>query len=260
MGNWEGAGKGAAGGAMAGAAFGPWGAAIGGVAGGAIGYFSGGESGEEKKSRQMLEDYYRRVQGRQPIQMDPTQYGATSQDVRARQIGLTDQLQSISNGTGPSLATEQLKQATDRNSAQQMSFANSGRGGPMAASRAMNNTARLGAVAAQDASVARMAEANQARQLLGLNLHGIRGSDEEMSRFNASQGNEMNQANMWSRLKQQGMNDEAAFNIINQLRGQNTATNGRPDLSDQILAGGASMYAQYQSQKAASAAAAAKQS
>lgn len=247
--------KGAGGGAMAGFAVGgPVGAAIGGGLG-LLGGFGGGESEQEKQRRQMLMDYYKQVQGRQPVGLGATQYGQTSGDIRSRQLGLADQLQSISNGTGPSLATEQLKQATDRNTAQQASFANTGRAGAMGAMQAANNSARLGAQAGQDAAVARMAEANQARQLLGLNLHGMRSADEDMSKFNAGQGNEMTQAGFWGRLKQMGMNDDAALNLMQQLGGQNAAVANRPGLGDQILAGGAGMYSTAMTQKAASRAA-----
>jgi len=263
MANWSAGGKGAAGGAMTGAAagsvFGPWGTVIGGVGGGIIGGIGGlmsdEESGDEKRARQMLMDYYAQIQGRQPVQLGATQYGQVSQDIRGRQMSLADQLEAISTGKGPSLAEQQLRSATDRNVSQQASFANSGRGGMMAAGRAANNSARLGAVAAQDAGVARVAEANQARQLLGLNLHGMREADESMSRFNAGQGNEMSQAQMWATLKNRGMTDDAIFRTIAGLQGQNIAVSGRPDFSDQMLAGGAGMYSQYMSQKAASNAA-----
>lgn len=247
--------KGAAGGALAGGAVGgPVGALIGGGLG-LLGGFGGGESENEKRSRQMLMDYYNKVNGRQPIQMGAQQMGQVSQPIRARQLSLADQLEAISSGKGPSLATEQLRQATDRNVAQQASFANSGRGGPMAAAQAANNSARLGAQAAQDSGIQRIAEANQARQLLGLNLHGMREQDEGMSRFNAAQGNDMSQAQMWANLKARGMDDEAIMGVIGRLQGQNTAVAGRPGLGDQLLSGGAGMYSQAMAQRAASRAA-----
>jgi hypothetical protein len=242
--DWKQGIEGGAGGAMAGASLGPWGAAGGGALGLLSGFFGKKESDDEQKSRQMLMDYYRNIQGRQPIQLGPTTFGQQS-DVRARQISLADQLDAISRGQGPSLAEQQLRSATDRNVAQQASFANSGRGGPMAAARAMNNSARLGAVASQDAAAARIQEANQARQLLGLNLHGIRGADESMSQFNAGQQNQQSVAQMWGTLKQQGMTDEAALSILGKLQGQNSETGQRAGLGGQLMAGGANMFAQY---------------
>lgn len=250
--------KGAAGGALSGAALGTqimpgWGTAIGAVGGGLIGLFGGGfgggESEDEQKSRQMLMEYYRRIQNRQPITPVTASQGTVS-DVRNRQLTLADQLSAMGRGEGPSLAEAQLRSATDRNAAQQSSFANSGRGGPMAASRAANNTALLGARAAQDAASARIQERNAALQLLGLNLHGIRSGDEEMSRFNAGQRNEVATQNMWARLKQMGMDDEAALAIIGKLQGQNTEISNRPGTGDQLMAGGAGMFSLASSMRA----------
>ncbi len=245
--------KGAAGGALTGAGVGTAimpgiGTAVGAVGGGLIGLLGGGLSGngetdDEKKRRQMLMDYYRSIQGRQAPQMGAASLGQLS-DVRGRQLSLADQLDAISRGQGPSLAEQQLRSATDRNVAQQASFANSGRGGPMAAARAANNSARLGAIAAQDAAAGRIAEGNAARQLLGLNLHGIRDSDESMSRFNASAQNEQAYQNMFARLKMMGMNDEVALQAMGQLGQQNAQVASRPTMGDQLLAGGAGAFSQ----------------
>lgn len=248
--NWGGAAKGAGGGALAGGAFGPWGAAIGGVAGGAIGLFSGGESKNDQSTRNMLMDYYKSVQSRQPYNMAPTQYGQISGDVRNQQQSLNDQLTALSQGKGPSLAEQQLRSATDRNVSQAAGFANSGRGGPMAVSQAANNQARMGAQASQDAASARIAESNQARQLLGLNLHGMREQDENMSQFNAGQGNQMSQAQLLALIHQRQMQDQGVMGAIGGLQGQNTAQYGRPQLSDQILAGGAGLYSLAATQRA----------
>lgn len=238
------AAKGAGGGALAGGMFGPIGAGIGAVGGGLLGGFLGGntENDNEQQSRQMLMDYYKNVQNRAPVSMGPQQMGQTSNGVRNQQQSLVDQLTALSQGKGPSLAEQQLRSATDRNVAQQASFANSGRGGPMAAGMAMNNSARLGAMAGQDAAAARIAESNQARQLLGLNLHGMRDMDENMSRFNAQQGNDMSQAQMWANLKARGMDDESAMAAIKAMQGQNESTANRPSFGDQILAGGAGLF------------------
>lgn len=255
----KGAGGGALAGASMGAALGPWGAAAGGVIGGGIGLLSGfgdKETENEKAQRQMLMDYYAKLQNR-PMQPGMTAAQGMTSDVRGRQLGLLDQLKGMSEGKGPSLAEAQLRSATDRNVAQQAGMANSGRGGPMSVLAAQNNMAHLGARSAQDAAAARIQEQQQALQLYGLNLHGTRGADEEMSRFNAGQSNDVNAQNMWARLKQMGMQDDAALQIMSQLGGQNAGQASRPGLGDQVLAGGAGMYSQYATQSAASKAAAA---
>lgn len=248
--NYGGGLKGAAGGALAGSSFGPVGTVAGGLIGGAVGLFGGGESEQEKQNRERLDAYYNEVHNRAPVQLGPTQYGQTSGDMRNRQLSLADQLQALSEGKGPSLAEQQMRSATDRNVAQQTSFANSGRGGPMAAGRAANNSARLGADAAGQAMQGRIAEGNQARSLLGLNLHGMRGQDEQMSQFNATQGNEANQAQMWATLKQQGMTDDAILQILGKKQAQESNVQGRTSEGDAILAGGASMFNTYATNKA----------
>lgn len=251
MANYGEGGKGAVGGALGGAGIGTMiapgigtaiGAGAGALIGGLGGLFSGDkESADEQKTRQMLMDYYNSVNGRQPYQLGATQYGQTS-DVRGRQLTLADQLQALSEGKGPSLAEQQLRSATDRNVAQQASFANSGRGGPMAAARAANNSARLGAQSAQDAASARIAESMKARELLGLNLHGIRGADEEMSRFNAGQGNQMSQAQLLALINQRRNDDDTRVRLLGGLQSQNSSVYGRPGTGDQILAGGAGLF------------------
>lgn len=249
--NWDSGLQGAAGGALtgaaAGAAAGPWGAAIGGVVGGGIGLFAGGMSGnqsdDEKKQREMLMDYYRRIQ-EMPTPNYRAGQASMSNDIRNRQITLADQLAAMGRGEGPSLAEAQLRSATDRNTSQQAGMANSGRGGAMAAGRAANNMALLNAKAAQDAAASRIQEQQGALNLLGLNLHGIRGSDEEMNRFNTQQMNEQKAANMWAQLKKMGMTDEASLAALSQLDKQNATQAGRTSRGEQLLAGGAGAFSQ----------------
>jgi hypothetical protein len=126
----------------------------------------------------------------------------------------------------------------------QQAFANSGRGGPLAAMQAANNSARLGAQSAQDSATARIQEQQMALNQLGLTLHGARGADEEMNRFNTGQTNETSQANMLARLKAMGMNDDASLALLRQMSGNSQAEAARPGMGDQILAGGAGAFAQ----------------
>lgn len=250
MANYEGGLKGAAGGALAGSSFGPVGTIAGGLIGGLGGLFGGGPSPEEKQNRQMMLDYYNKVNGRQAPQMGPAAQGSLS-SFRNNQADLINRLEAQSKGLGPSLAAQQLRAATDRNSAQQSSFANSGRGGPLAAMNAANNTAMLGAQAAQDAASARIAEQQMATNQLGLTLHGARGMDENMSQFNAGQTNEARGRNLEAKLRTMGMNDQAIAAVMAQMNGASSAQASRPDMGDQILAGGAGMYSQFASNKGA---------
>lgn len=251
MPDWGGGLKGAGGGALAGASVGgPIGALIGGGIGGLAGLFGGGPSEEEQANRARLEEFYKSTMGRQAPQAQaagPAGYSA----FRDNQRNLVSHLEGMSRGMGPSLAAEQMKAATDRNVSQQQAFANSGRGGPLAAQLAAVNSARLGAQASQDAGTARIAEQQMALNQLGLTLHGARGADEEMGRFNTGQANEMAQANLAARLKTMGMNDDAVLRALGQLGGQAANESQRPGFGDQMLAGGAGAFSQYAAQQAA---------
>ncbi len=253
--SWSGAGKGAMSGASTGGSIGgPWGAIIGGVGGGILGGRFGGEEGskgstEEQANRQMMLDYYNSVRARQAPQMGPAAQGSLS-SFRGNQSDLVTRLEAMSKGQGPSLAAQQLRAAQDRNAAQQHSFANSGRGGPLAAQVAANNVGLLGAQSAQDSASARIAEQQAALNQLGLTLHGARGADEEMSRFNAGQSNEASARNLEAKLRTMGMSDEAITRILAQMNENARSKAARPSGFDQLLAGSAGLASLVNSNKA----------
>ena len=89
--------------------------------------------------------------------------------VGAQGAALRDQLAQTAAGKGPSLAEAQMKQAQDRNLAQQLAAASSQRGGsPAALQRQLaRQQATSGQEIAQQAGVARMQESQAAQQLLG---------------------------------------------------------------------------------------------
>lgn len=246
MPNWEGGAKGAAGGAMAGAAFGPWGAAAGGLIGGGIGLFTGGESDDDSKRRQMLMDYYAQM-GVNPPQAGPAAQSAYS-GFRQNQTGLVNRLEAMANGQGPSLAKQQFEQATDRNVRSQQAIAASGRGGPMAQLTQANNTAMLGANAAQGSALARTNEQMQAIGQLGGVINQGRNSDETTNMYNTGQTNQMAIQNLDARLRAMGLGNEARLGILQQLGQQNA--NPDPGMGDQLLAGGAGMYSMAATQRA----------
>jgi hypothetical protein len=228
MGNWSGAGQGAAGGAMAGAAFGPWGAAIGGIGGGLLGYFSDDPAAEARARQEKL---YAELQ-----RSGPSERGAYS-EFRRNQQDYIRTLEAAAAGRGPSLATETMKAATDRSARQAQGLTQTGAGNQAAAMMmAQEASGQMGAQNAQAAAVARIEEQERARQLLGINLHGARGADEDMNRFNASQGNNF-------RLAKAGLQGTMSSDMANRNYG--------PTQGEQILAGGASAYGQYQAQRTA---------
>ena len=232
------AGKGAMGGALAGGSVGGVpGAIVGGIGGALLGGF-GGDNGQGDYQKR-LEEYYASLANRQAPQSGPAAQGQYS-GFRNNQADLISRLEAMSRGQGPSLAKQMFAQATDRNMQAQQAMANSGRGGAMGAFNAANNMGQLGAQAAQGAAAARTNEQMQAMQQLGLSIYGARGADEQMNQFNAGQQNQVMLANLDARLKAMGLNDQARLQILAQMGGQAN----QPTFGDQLMAGGAGMFAQ----------------
>jgi hypothetical protein len=243
--------KGAGGGALAGFSVGgPLGAMVGGGLG-LLGGFGGGENENDKRQREMLMQYYNQVGGRQAPQAGPASNSAYS-GFRSNQTNLVSRLEAMANGQGPSLAKQQFEQATDRNMRGQQAMAASGRGGPLAQLTAANNMAGLGANAAQGSALARTNEQMQAIGQLGGVIAQGRGADEQTNMFNSQQNNNTALANLDARLRAMGMNDQARLGILSQMGGQNASQRNQVGLGDQILAGGAGMFAQGATQNAQS--------
>ena len=243
QGAFGGAGTGAA---VGGAIGGPIGAGIGAGAGALLGglgsFFGGGDSWETKRKKAL----YDQIQNRGAPQAD---FGPNSQysDFRSNQANLIAHLEAMSNGQGPSLAAQQLKAATDRNIANQQALAQSGQGNATAgAFQAANNSAQLGAQAAQDSASARIAEQQMALSQLGQNINFGRSSDETTNRFNIEQANQMRLANLDAQLKTMGYNDQARAAIL----GLNNGGGGGPGLGSSLLAGGAGALGQYLNNRA----------
>lgn len=241
--------KGAAGGAMAGSMIAPGiGTAIGGGLGLLTG-FLGGNSPDEDKNKQMLMDFYNQVGGRQAPQAGNAEQSAYS-GFRGNQTGLVNRLEAMANGQGPSLARQMFEQATDRNVRSQQALAASGRGGPLAQLTAANNTAMLGANAAQGGAIARTNEQMQAINQLGGVINQGRNSDEGNNQFNAGQQNQTALANLSARLQAMNIDDSTRMQILSQLGGQASSQAQRPGMGDQVLAGGAGLYSMGASMKA----------
>lgn len=238
--------QGAGGGALGGFGIGgPIGGLVGGVLGGLGGLFGGGE---EEKNRKMMTDYYNEVRRRGT----PSISGASTADYsgfRRNQSNLISNLEALSQGRGPSLAAEQFKRSTDRNVAQQQGLALSGQGNATAAAMgAANNSAQLGAQATQDAGVARMQEQLGALNQLGLTIHGARGMDEDVNKFNANERNQIAIQNLDAQLRARGLDDAARLQILGNLQGA-AAT---PSMGERILAGGAGLFSQAATNRAMS--------
>ena len=222
--DWGQGAQGAAGGAMAGSFAGPVGTAIGGVAGGLMGLFGGsGAQGYQDQLKQLAGQYG----GRNAPQGQAVQAGSS-------QAGLVAQLQAMAQGSGPSAAALQMREAMDRAAGAQMSAA-AGAGGRgvnagAALRNASNNTAQVQAQGARDTGQMRVNEQLGALQ----QLQGIRGQDIGLNEFNAGGQNQMTQANMQSQLTQQQMN------AAQQLQALQLAMGGAgPGTGASLMAGGA---------------------
>mgnify|MGYP001572491497 CR=1 FL=1 len=230
MTNWSGGLQGAAGGAMAGTSIG---GPVGGLVGGGLGLLGGlfggdGSDPEVEANRQRMLQFYNQLGQQGPAAQ------AGYSDFRGNQANLISNLEAQASGRGPSLAGEQLKAATDRNSKQQMGLAQTGAGNPAAAGMmAQNNIAQLGAQSAQDAAQARIQEIYNAQNLLGLNIQSGRGADEGINTFNAQQTN----------MGRSDLNRTRAGLLMG---GMGQGSRGGPSMGEQILAGGGGMYGQSQ--------------
>lgn len=112
-------------------------------------------------------------------------------DFRPQQQSYIDQLRALSQGEGPSLASNMLNQAQQQATNNQFAQAAGGRGNPaMLGRQALNNVAGMNQAAQGTMANARVQEQLGALQQLGLGLYGARGQDESTNMFNAGQMNQ----------------------------------------------------------------------
>lgn len=113
-------------------------------------------------------------------QLSPQQQALAAQQQESvlRKQGLEKNLQDVIAGNAPSLAQAQLKQATDKNLAQQLAASNRARGGNIAMSMRSQQQAQAssGRDLAQQGAILRAQEINDARSQLG----GLTSSSEQM--------------------------------------------------------------------------------
>lgn len=187
-----------------------------------------------------LRGYMGVTNSRATPQAGPAAVAQTS-GFRNNQQDLVNRLEMLSRGQGPSLAAEQLRQATDRNMKQQSSIAQSGRGNAaLAGIQASNASGALGAQAASDSAVARIAEQQMALQQLGGAIGQGRQQDQDLSQFNALQNNYRDQFNIEAQLRARGMNDEQIRALL-QMRMGAAQAKDQGSLGNQLMAGGAGL-------------------
>ena len=187
-----------------------------------------------------INQYFKQVKGRGAPQAGIAAMAGQS-DFRRAQSGLVSRLDAMSRGEGPSLATEQLRQATDRNMKQQASIANSGRGNAaLAGITASNASAGLGAQAGSDAAMARIAEQQMAIQQLGSVSGQARQQDNDLNQFNALQKNYRDQFNIEAKLRARGMDDESIRHLLT-LKMNLGQQAQQSSMGNQLMAGGAGL-------------------
>lgn len=176
--------KGGMGGATMGAGIGgPMGALVGGGVGllaGGLGGMFGGEP-EGSRQRDLMMGLYNEASGRG----NPQQ--SAYSDFRGDQSDYLKRLKAISEGQGPSLSNETMRQGIQQTGLNQTAMAAGARGnGALAARQGMNNAAGMAAQATGQGLMGRAQEQMGAMQQLGLGLYGARGQDEANNQFNSS--------------------------------------------------------------------------
>jgi hypothetical protein len=150
---------------------------------------------------------------------------------RGEQMSLAQRLAAQSRGEGPSVAGMQLKQATDRNLAQQLAMQAGASGAQAAAARrqSASQVGDLGQQAAGQSAILRLQEQQAAQQqLAGVTAQGRQadislatadadrdlranlanqGVDLDVLKANAAAGNAAAQANLAAELSKMGMDD-----------------------------------------------------
>lgn len=128
--------------------------------------------------------------------------GIDEKQARAKQTSLASALEASANGVGPSLAQNQLKQATNRNLASQMAFAAAGHLNPALSRRLLaQQQAQTNQTAAAQSGDLRLQEQNQARAQLGEALNSQRTQDQQSVAANTA-------TELGAIQGQQGINDQ----------------------------------------------------
>lgn len=133
-----------------------------------------------------------------PNQVDRTE----SNQVRGRQMGLADILNSAMTGQGPSAAGAAASAARDRGLSDAASLVSGRRG--VSGGAAFRQAAQMGALtgqrASQDEAIGRMNEMTQARGELGGLLSNVRGMDSQLASQDAQLRQDTNRANQAAQL------------------------------------------------------------
>jgi hypothetical protein len=238
--NWGQTAQGAMGGATLGSTIpgvGTLGGALIGGGLGALGGLFGGGGGPSEQEKLLMAMAQEQSKRQAPMLGNAAQAGYS--DFRDNQSGLVSQLEALSRGQGPSLATEMLKQNTANASANQMAQAAGARGNATMANRqALNNSAMMTGQAAGQAAQMRAQEQLGAMQQLGLTLHGARGMDESMNQWNAGQQNAFSMQNANNQLQFWAQNDMARLAALQGGYGMQQQTAQQPGIGDYLMAFG----------------------
>lgn len=171
-------------------------------------------------------DYYRRAfqqgaqgaDGRAAPQAQAATIDTTGQDeTRAQQMRLLGGLVDAAEGRGPSVAQQQLAQATDRNVRGAVAATNTARGmgGGAAVRQVAMTQGQVGQQAASDAALLRAQEIAQARGQAFQAATGARGQDVALASEQAGLQQQTNLANLGAEGQQRALNQQAVQYYLN---------------------------------------------
>lgn len=152
-------------------------------------------------------------------QMDTGQ----SDQFRNMQMGLAQQLQGQANGTGPSLAQNQLNAGMDRNIANAYAMAQATPNNAGVQRDLANQRASIGQQTSADSANLRLQEQQQAQNMLGQISAGARGQDLGVASDNLQASQQTGMANLQSQQQQNQMNQQAMQFYMSQGMSQDQA-------------------------------------
>lgn len=143
---------------------------------------------------------------------------AAQNETRAQQMRLLGGLVDAAEGRGPSVAQQQMMQATDRNVRGAVAAANTARGmgGGAAARQVAMTQGQVGQQAASDAAQLRAQEIAQARGQAFQAATGARGQDVALASEQAGLQQQTNLANLSSEQGQRALNQQATQYYLSQ--------------------------------------------
>lgn len=174
------------------------------------------------------------------------QYGqaqARGEAIQPKRENFLNVLEQSALGQGPSLAAEQLKQAQERNLAQQLAMAQGQRtSNPAALQRELFRAQQSGAAdVAQQAGQARIQESTANRQLYSQNLQAEQAAVDQLTQQYLSMGFDVRQAQQQALADYNKLQVQQTLGLANiQAENERAAASGRGQVIGGLASAGAS--------------------